>query len=185
MTSPHSAASPFKLLGAPNVQLETVKRGEDDDHSSTKATIIVRLFEQMGGHAKAVFKVYVPFHFSSSRSLSPAIIGVPTLGMRYKKGNILIMCRSGMKILKAQLANILEDSIDELKVQPTSSLSSGDGKDESEIKLSFRGFEIKTLKLTVEKAKGGDKKIKLGGPSSSSSSASSASAVQNDGWIKL
>lgn len=57
LSTPHSAASPFKLVGAPNVQLETIKRAEDDDHSSTKATLIIRAFEQLGGHAKPTLKV--------------------------------------------------------------------------------------------------------------------------------
>jgi alpha-mannosidase len=57
LSTPHSAGSPFKLVNAPNVQLETIKRAEDDDHSSGKATIIIRLFEQLGGHAKPVLKM--------------------------------------------------------------------------------------------------------------------------------
>jgi alpha-mannosidase len=59
LSTPHSAASPFSLVNAPNVQLETIKRAEDDDHSSNKATIIIRMFEQLGGHAKPVLKMYV------------------------------------------------------------------------------------------------------------------------------
>jgi hypothetical protein len=49
LSTPHSAGSPFKLVNAPNA--------EDDDHSSGKATIIIRLFEQLGGHAKPVLKM--------------------------------------------------------------------------------------------------------------------------------
>lgn len=45
------------------------------------------------------------------------------------------------------------------------------------MKLSFRGFEIKTVKLTVEKS---NTKKKVG-----SGSTGSSSAVVNDGWIKL
>jgi alpha-mannosidase len=59
ISTPHSAASPFRLVNGPNVQLETVKRAEDDNHSSGKATIIIRLFEQLGGHAKPTLKMYV------------------------------------------------------------------------------------------------------------------------------
>ena len=94
--------------------------------------------------------------------------------------------RSGLKILKAELANILEDHIDDLKVQSISSIANGDGKDESEMKLSFRGFELKTLKLTVEKSNS-KKKVGSGSEcsSSSSSGSGSGSAVVNDGWIKL
>ena len=62
LSTSHSAASPFRLVNAPNVQLETVKRAEDDDHSSNRATIIIRLFEQLGGHAKPTLKMYVLAH---------------------------------------------------------------------------------------------------------------------------
>jgi alpha-mannosidase len=59
ISTSHSSASPFSLVNGPNVQLETVKRAEDDDHKSSKATIIIRLFEQFGGHAKPTLKMYV------------------------------------------------------------------------------------------------------------------------------
>lgn len=43
---------------APNVILETVKRGEDDVHAEGKEqTLILRLFEQYGGHANAVLQM--------------------------------------------------------------------------------------------------------------------------------
>ena len=42
---------PFRVHGAPNVFLETIKRGEDDD--KTKTTIVLRLYEAFGGHALA------------------------------------------------------------------------------------------------------------------------------------
>jgi alpha-mannosidase len=46
--------TPFSVHGARNVVLDTVKRGEDDVHSSGKEkTLILRLFEQYGGHASA------------------------------------------------------------------------------------------------------------------------------------
>lgn len=57
-----ASASPFRVAGAPNVMLETVKRGEDDEHragGNDKATVILRLFEQFGGHAKATLKMSV------------------------------------------------------------------------------------------------------------------------------
>lgn len=48
--------SPFVIEGASNVFLETIKRGEDDDHSgqaSGSTTVVLRLYEAFGGHAKA------------------------------------------------------------------------------------------------------------------------------------
>jgi hypothetical protein len=73
------------------------------------------------------------------------------------------------------LTNILEDHQEDLKVTTPSSSSSGEAKLESEIKLSFRGFEIKTVKLTVEKCGSGKKKTGSAG----------SAALQSDGWIKL
>ena len=78
-----------------------------------------------------------------------------------------------MKIIKAELTNILEDHQEDLKVINVSSSGSGD-KVESEIKLSFRGFEVKTVKLTVEKCASGKKTGSAG-----------SSSLQSDGWIKL
>jgi hypothetical protein len=71
------------------------------------------------------------------------------------------------------LTNILEDHQEDLKV--TTPSSSSEDKIESEIKLSFRGFEIKTVKLTVEKCGSGKKKTGSAG----------SAALQSDGWIKL
>jgi alpha-mannosidase len=81
------------------------------------------------------------------------------------------MSSSGLYVIKSELVNILEDHIENLKVSTTSGAGEG-SKQESEVKLSFRAFEVKTVKLTVER---GSKK-KVGSP---------ASAMQSDGWIKL
>jgi alpha-mannosidase len=52
------SAFPFVVESAPNVMLETVKRGEDDfdvlTHKPTGSkSVILRLFEHMGGQASA------------------------------------------------------------------------------------------------------------------------------------
>ncbi|KAJ7020033.1 glycosyl hydrolases family 38 N-terminal domain-containing protein [Mycena alexandri] len=50
--------SPFAVINAPNVILETVKRGEDDVFKSGgKATIVLRLYEAFGGHAQAQLRI--------------------------------------------------------------------------------------------------------------------------------
>jgi alpha-mannosidase len=50
---PTESSVPFRLSGdAKNVVLETVKRGEDDDPHSHNKTIVLRLYERLGGHAK-------------------------------------------------------------------------------------------------------------------------------------
>ncbi|KAF9025150.1 glycoside hydrolase family 38 protein [Hymenopellis radicata] len=46
---------PFAVQGAPNVFLETIKRGEDDGKKTT--TVILRLYEAFGGHASATLHI--------------------------------------------------------------------------------------------------------------------------------
>ncbi len=46
---------PFAVQGAPNVFLETIKRGEDDSKKTT--TVILRLYEAFGGHANATLHI--------------------------------------------------------------------------------------------------------------------------------
>lgn len=48
--------TPITLENAPNVILETIKRGEDDEADGTFC-VILRMFEQYGGHAKASLKM--------------------------------------------------------------------------------------------------------------------------------
>lgn len=53
---------PFRVAGAPNVLLDTVKRGDDDDFlsSSSSQSVICRLYESKGGHAKATLVTTLP-----------------------------------------------------------------------------------------------------------------------------
>ncbi|KAF8671950.1 Alpha mannosidase, middle domain [Rhizoctonia solani] len=100
----------FNVTGAPNVILETVKRGDDDDFSTNskgERTIVLRLYEAFGGHARASLNV--------SKKL---------------------------KVSKAAITNVLEDHIEDLKV---------DNSDDQVVSfpLKFRGFEVVTVKLTV------------------------------------
>ena len=52
---------PFQIHGAPNVILETVKRGDDDNFSeslgTSPKTIILRVYEAFGGHANVRLRV--------------------------------------------------------------------------------------------------------------------------------
>jgi alpha-mannosidase len=97
-------ATPFSISGASNVTLETIKRGEDDSTSGPK-TVIVRLFEQFGGHANATFKV------------------------------------EGVKVAKAEVVNLLEDNLEDLQLATADNATT--------VNLPFRGFEIKTVRLTL------------------------------------
>lgn len=49
-----TAKIPTFSVDAKNVTLETIKRGEDDER---EVTVILRLFEQFGGHAKATLQL--------------------------------------------------------------------------------------------------------------------------------
>ncbi|KAJ7478887.1 hypothetical protein FB451DRAFT_1172021 [Mycena latifolia] len=50
--------SPFTLNGAPNVLLKTIKRGEDDSFKpGRRTTIVLRLYEALGGHGQAQLRV--------------------------------------------------------------------------------------------------------------------------------
>ncbi|KIK63743.1 glycoside hydrolase family 38 protein [Collybiopsis luxurians FD-317 M1] len=108
----------FAIHGAPNVFLETIKRGEYDNFSAASSrdsdpttTVIGRLYEAFGGHAQAT--VVVGGQFSG-------------------------------RIVKAVTTNLLEDEDEEKEVQII------DGTLGPALKLNFRGFEVKTLKLTLK-----------------------------------
>nr|XP_019051258.1 alpha-mannosidase [Kwoniella bestiolae CBS 10118]OCF30188.1 alpha-mannosidase [Kwoniella bestiolae CBS 10118] len=144
---PLALQCPFKLENAPNVMLETIKRGEDDgfssDHGGGHKTIILRLYEHLGGHARAALKI------------------------------------TGLNVVKAELVNILEDHLETLKLHPSAPAKKEQPKrgcspcaaedqhkegeedhdedkkkpkddNSSELRISFRGYEIKTVRLTVE-----------------------------------
>jgi alpha-mannosidase len=43
----------FKVVGDKNIFLETIKRGEDDDHSKLEGkSVILRVYEAYGGHGR-------------------------------------------------------------------------------------------------------------------------------------
>ncbi|OJA11450.1 hypothetical protein AZE42_08844 [Rhizopogon vesiculosus] len=53
-----SPTLPFWLDGAPNVFLETVKRGEDDFESkASDTTVILRMYEAFGGHGSVILRL--------------------------------------------------------------------------------------------------------------------------------
>lgn len=82
---------------------------------------------------------------------------MPTLCSRCK---IILRAKltfsAGLNVEKAEIVNILEDNIEDLKTG---------GKDDTEIKLPFRGYEIKTVRLTVTPSK----KLRR----------------QSEGWVKI
>ncbi|KAG1744557.1 glycoside hydrolase family 38 protein [Suillus paluster] len=99
------------LICAPNIFLETIKRGEDDfEPKASSTTVILRMYEAFGGHGSV--KLHVGQH-------------VP--------------------VKRAYVTNILEDTKGELGLMCTANGST--------IKLEFRGFEVKTVKLVLETKK--------------------------------
>jgi len=59
------AKTPFKITGAPSVVLETIKRGDDDDRDGT-TSVILRIYEGLGGHAKAKLHVADNIHVTKA-----------------------------------------------------------------------------------------------------------------------
>jgi len=102
-------ALPFWLKGAPNIFLETIKRGEDDfEPNASSTTVILRMYEAFGGHGSV--KLHIGKH-------------VP--------------------VKRAYVTNILEDVKGDLGL-----VRAVNGP--TTLKLDFRGFEVKTVKLVLE-----------------------------------
>ena len=112
--------SPFSICGAQNVILETIKRGEDDDHLSTSrrkpVTIILRLYEIFGGHSRVLLKI--------APNLSVAKVFVT---------NLLEDEEEELDITLSVDGGIVDDA-----------QSFG-----CSVTLNFRGFEVKTLKVVI------------------------------------
>jgi alpha-mannosidase len=100
---------PFWLEGAPNIILETIKRGEDDfEPNASSTTVILRLYEAFGGH-----------------------------------GSVKLHVGKQVPVKRAYVTNILEDTKGELGLVSTTG-------QHSTLKLEFRSFEVKTVKLELE-----------------------------------
>ncbi|KAA1467023.1 hypothetical protein DENSPDRAFT_876986 [Dentipellis sp. KUC8613] len=101
--------APFTLSGAKNVFLETIKRGDLDDDTKGRRTVVLRLYEAYGGHA------LVKLHVASS-----------------------------IAVQEAYVTNLLEDDIGAEPVELANAAQAG-----VTAQLSFRGFEVKTVKLVL------------------------------------
>lgn len=158
----HVAKPTFRVENARNVILETVKRGEDDkytvpvvdttpsetestsssdseDHTTSTTTnidaddqnepdmsVILRLYEAFGGHAKARLRVTGYF--------------APYVSAAYE-------------------TNMLEEKEKDLKVLRAGDegfVTSGTGVEDGStllLDLNFRGFEVKTVKLVIQRTR--------------------------------
>lgn len=62
----------------------------------------------------------------------------------------VLLCRSGLTVKKAEIVNILEDPVEELKIHSATAIGT-QSTDGVHVKLDFRGYEIKTVRLTLGK----------------------------------
>lgn len=111
--------SPFVVEGARNVFLETIKRGEYDSFDNPVN------FESKDETTTVVLRLYEAFggHAQARLVLSPHL-----------------------PVIKAFTTNLLEDEDEELYLLRS---NENDEKSASSISLSFRGFEVKTVKLVL------------------------------------
>ncbi|KAH8115672.1 glycoside hydrolase family 38 protein [Phellopilus nigrolimitatus] len=123
--SPISRA-PFSIRGASNVILETIKRGDDDVFGVAGPN-------ELSKPSTIVLRIYEAFGGHAQAFLRVS----GTLG-----------------VAKAYATNILEDELEELHVFRAHSVDAADGAaaPDFEIKLDFRGFEVKTVKLVLGNA---------------------------------
>jgi alpha-mannosidase len=56
---------------------------------------------------------------------------------------------AGLAIKKAEIVNLLEDHVEDLKIYAPETGLSGLSNNEQGLKLEFRGYEIKTVRLTL------------------------------------
>ncbi|KAF7327956.1 Glycoside hydrolase family 38 protein [Mycena kentingensis (nom. inval.)] len=130
--------SPFNLVGASNVILETVKRG-DMDSKSGETSVVLRIYEAFGGRASAQLRI-----------------------------------ATGLGVEAAYETNLLEEVADKAKPLRLAVC----GERELGLDLSFRGFEVKTVKLVV--AKKGKSYAALELPSCAMGPSEGAQDVLND-----
>jgi alpha-mannosidase len=111
--------SPFIVEGARNVFLETVKRGEYDSLDEPVN------FENKDAPTTVVLRLYEAYGGHAQAKL---------------------VISNHLPVLKAFTTNLLEDEDEDLYVLRTDADNSSS---ESVLSLSFRGFEVKTIKLVL------------------------------------
>ena len=128
-TSASDINSPFQITGTDSVILDTVKRGEDDDESG-RSSVVIRMFECLGGRTKGSLKMSVPSH--SSRVLLCHV----TVTDRFSAGGIAPKSLTWVNILEEPMT----DEGDVVWQQ--------DGETAT-VELDFRGFEVRTLLIVL------------------------------------
>ncbi|KAF1999318.1 glycoside hydrolase family 38 protein [Amniculicola lignicola CBS 123094] len=119
-TSAPSLLSSLRIINAPNLVLDTIKRAEDDADISTPdyplpikpgRNIIVRIYDSMGGKSK----------------------GVLTWG--------------GLKVKAVKRVNLLEDEIEDISAEMVT--EDGSGAVKVGVRVGVKSFEVVTLKLEL------------------------------------
>lgn len=120
------AKAPFAVEGARNVFLETVKRGEYDAFDGTVD------LDDRSRPVTVVLRLYEAFGGHAQARL---------------------VVSENIPVVKAFTTNLLEDEDEELYVLRPSAAEgdsgAGSGAEGSVLSLSFRGFEVKTVKLVL------------------------------------
>ncbi|KAG8972660.1 Glycoside hydrolase, 38 vacuolar alpha mannosidase [Tulasnella sp. 425] len=107
---------PFRVEGAPSVILDTVKRGDDDDFSgsSTDKTLVLRLYEAYGGHARPNIRIakYIKVHKALiTNLLEEEIEEVKLIGPESaEEGCSIPLSMRGFQVVTVKL--FLEDTAD-------------------------------------------------------------------------
>ena len=117
-----SIQSPFVVEGARNVFLETIKRGEYDSFKE-----VVNLGDDKSGTTSLILRLYEAYGGHAQ---------------------VRLLVSRHLPVLEAFTTNLLEDEDEELYVLRSSDSSDGSS---SALSLSFRGFEVKTVKLVLGK----------------------------------
>ena len=131
---------PFSVVGARNVVLDTVKRGEEDDFSarSKHETVILRLYEAYGGAAKAKIAATIP---EGRKIASAELVDVRPCAP-------WLRCLKDRVCLTRSRLQILERKVDNLTVSDKS--VSGSASSTFNIDLPrMRAFQIVTVKLML------------------------------------
>jgi alpha-mannosidase len=115
----------IQFEGTPNVILDTIKRGEDDDDVTSTPikkrdfkNLVLRVYEAYGGKGKAKISTWGPMF-------------------------LLLLTGRHLPVTKAFVTNILEDDGDEIDVL----VSRKAGKKVSSMQVEIRPFEVVTLRL--------------------------------------
>jgi len=119
---------PFEVLNAPNVILETIKRGDDDDFGKSKSkgtkSIVLRLYEAYGGHARATIRI--------SKDIPVEKVFVTNLLEDHLK--------------ELDLEKRASQESEEIGVEKG---SEKEKPEDRQVSLDFRGFQVHTLKLVL------------------------------------